>query len=164
MWIFFSPSFISKRHLGTREKRQRVQDFFQRECTWRQAPERRAASSESQRLKLSAGVGALRPCILVGRRHTFGSGFLGIQRTFLPTLLTSLPPVLIKFCLGKDNENIILHSLIILPDEIMQSRNVLRETGLDAEATIKCWLLWSTAPGADVRGTQELRIPPTAPL
>ena len=44
-------------------------------------------------------------------------------------------PVLIKFCLGKDNENIFLHFLTILPDEIMQSRNVLREEKLAADTS-----------------------------
>lgn len=59
-----------------------------------------------------------------------GTHWLGVSRH--PQNIPPQPPylnapVLIKFCLGKDNENIFLHFLIILPDEIMQLRNVLRE-------------------------------------
>ena len=74
-------------------------------------------------------------CVLAGGRHTFGSQFSGRPRTFLLTLLTSPLPVLIKFCLGNNNETIFLHSLNILPDEIMQSSHVSSEEEPAANTT-----------------------------
>lgn len=74
-------------------------------------------------------------CVPAGGRHTFGSEFSGRPRTFLLTLLTSLLPILIKFCLGNNNETIFLHSLNILPDELMQSSHVSSEEEPAANTT-----------------------------
>ena len=74
-------------------------------------------------------------CVLAGGRHTFGSQFSGRPRTFLLTLLTSPLPALIKFCLGNNNETIFLHSLNILPNEIMQSSHVSSEEEPAANTT-----------------------------
>lgn len=88
-------------------------------------------------------------CVLAKERHT---GFCVSWHPWTtppqPPYLN--PPVLIKFCLGKDNENTFLHFLNILPDEIMQSRNVLREEALAANTSSRMELPTPLLPGLSV--------------